>query len=585
VARGFAGETAEQEARGPGPSAEAVSAAEGNAIGSAMSSAMGFGPNDGSDDEDFDQAGQQQLAALATRNKSGFAMGNPKFQLGGNYDPVTGKYSSKMAMNQFLNIANTRTKNLKEARSTLGRLQGVLGPGNALTQDLYNGIMGVSSKNPYGHGGVFSSFLGIDPKNIDYTQNMGIDGVAKVAQLKYDRYKDYAGQDPLSQKRGFGSLFAGPVGEVTSQGPVAQQVDINNIPIGDAIGAQAATFGLGPFGYGLMSIADPFSTYVPTGSAAYNSEFDPAVNKDLPSSVMGQAAARSGLGIESLVDKVTDFFSPEVAEPTAAPIGTTTSALSSWSAGRDAAKKQAFADAVSSVMRQAQTSPSIANMSLEDKKIAINELAERNFQPYLDAMPDIGATSFNNPLQPGFSRTRTETLPDGRTITMDEETGAVLGTNLFGGQQSSLQNTVAGEQLAGSLYDTLFRDPNISPEARGILKEKGMTIDDLFAPKVSPPVEEKPDIMDLIEKATQTSALGGSSTANQIATVDYTNLTNTGNNLYRSTPDQDLVDKAFEFLGIRDPARRSSGQIKGSTINSTPLFNFPEFKFSDYYPF
>jgi len=73
--------------------------------------------------------------------------------------------------------------------------------------------------------------------------------------------------------------------------------------------------------------------------------------------------------------------------------------------------------------------------------------------------------------------------------------------------------------------------------------------------------------------------------AQNVGLVDYTNLTNTGNNLYRSTPDPDLVDKAFEFLGIRDPARRSSGQIKGSTINSTPLFNFPEFKFSDYYPF
>jgi len=505
VARGFADETAEQEARGPGPSAEAVSAAEGNAIGSAMSSAMGFGPNDGSDDEDFDQSAQQDLAALATRDRSGFAMGNPSFQLGRNYDPVTEQYSSKMAMNQFLNIANTRTKNLKEARSTLGRLQGVLGPGNALTKDLYNGIMGISSKNPYGHGGVFSSFLGIDPKNIDYTQNMGIDGVAKVAQLKYDRYKDYAGQDPLSQKRGFGSLFAGPVGEVTSQGPVAQQVDINNIPIGDAIGAQAATLGLGPFGYGLMSIADPFSTYVPTGSAAYNSEFDPAVNKDLPSSVMGQAAARSGLGIESLVDKVTDFFSPEVAEPIPTSIG-------------------------------------IAPADLRGFENRFNQspLTGEKTAPALGTVFEVDGRSFiageNGPIElSGVS------LPDFRSdvpteATVDKGQGQILGV------QDYLQNQFAAP--ANQFYT---------------LKDK-MNLD-------------------------LNNARSDTPSGIQNATVDYTNLTNTGNNLYQSTPDQDLVDKAFEFLGIRDPARRPSGQIKGSTINSTPLFNFPEFKFSDYYPF
>lgn len=510
MARGFADETAEQEARGPGPSAEAVSAAEGNAIGSAMSSAMGFGPNDGSDDEDFDQSAQQDLAALATRDRSGFAMGNPSFQLGRNYDPVTEQYSSKMAMNQFLNIANTRTKNLKEARSTLGRLQGVLGPGNALTKDLYNGIMGISSKNPYGHGGVFSSFLGIDPKNIDYTQNMGIDGVAKVAQLKYDRYKDYAGQDPLSQKRGFGSLFAGPVGEVTSQGPVAQQVDINNIPIGDAIGAQAATLGLGPFGYGLMSIADPFSTYVPTGSAAYNSEFDPAVNKDLPSSVMGQAAARSGLGIESLVDKVTDFFSPEVAEPIPTSIG-----------------------------------------------IAPADL--RGFENRFSQSPLTGE----------------KTAPALGTVF------EVDGRSFIAGKNGPIELKGAAEQQVVSpspLMNSFAPETELRTPTEQYARETGQ-----LALPSSTSTDGYNYTMDAPSYLTDTS--DRKAQAQNVGLVDYTNLTNTGNNLYRSTPDPDLVDKAFEFLGIRDPARRSSGQIKGSTINSTPLFNFPEFKFSDYYPF
>ena len=499
MARGFAGETAEQESRGPGPSASAVSAAEGDAIGSAMSSAMGFGPNDGSDDEDFDQSAQQDLAALATRNKSGFAMGNPNFQLGGNYNPVTGSYSEKMSMPQFLNIANTRTKNLTEARSTLGRLQGVLGPGNAITQDLYNGIMGISNKNPYGHGGVFSSLLGIDPKNIDYTQTMGRTGVARVAQAKYNRYKDYSSQDPQSQKRGFGSLFGGPVGEMTSQGPVAQQVDIDNIPIGDALATQAASFGLGPFGLGLMEVGDPFSTYVPKDSAAYRSEFDPAVNKDLPSSTMGQAARRTGLGIEQLVDSVTDFFKPEVPEPVAADVTPVTT----------------------------------------------------------------------QPNRTGFEERRSDI------------------SNMYPNAGNYGSRFGAGEQLAGNLTDTLedfLFEQFLSDEAKEALREKGISIDQI-SPSADPssfPItpaapEPPPDIMQMIKDATRTSELGGPSTANQVAMLDFSNLFNVGNDMYRSTPDPSFVDKALDKLGIRALPKRSKGQIKSSTVKSEPLFDLDRF--------
>jgi len=171
------------------------------------------------------------------------------------------------------------------------------------------------------------------------------------------------------------------------------------------------------------------------------------------------------------------------------------------------------------------------------------------------------STPVDSTLQPGFSRTTTQTLPDGRTITVDKETGAVLGTNLFGGQQSSLQNTVAGEQLAGSFFDSMFRDPMISPEAREILKEKGMTIDDLFAPKTPTPEPEKPKIMDLIQGATQTSALGGPSTANQYAQVDYSNLSNVGGNLYQPVRETSTLDTVLEALGMKAGRSGPSGQI------------------------
>ena len=78
--------------------------------------------------------------------------------------------------------------------------------------------------------------------------------------------------------------------------------------------------------------------------------------------------------------------------------------------------------------------------------------------------------------------------------------------------EGTYPSATVGEQLAGGLFDSLFRDPNISPEAREILEEKGMTIDDLFAPKTSTPEPEKPNIMDLIQGVTQTSALNGPKT-------------------------------------------------------------------------
>ena len=304
MARGFGGETSAQEARGNENISESqVSAGRGDAI----SRSMGFGGNDGSNDENVDQSFQQDRAAMANLAaiNRGYAMGNPNYNFGGNYNPLTESYSNTMGMNQFMNIANTPAANLAGARSTLGRLQGVLGSGNPISKDLYSGIMGITSTNPYGHQNAFSRLLGIDAKNIDYVTGpggIGYKNAAKIAQKKYDRYSDFTKQNAQAQKQAFGSLFGNPVGELTAAGPVAQQVNLENIPIGDALAVQAASLALGPLGYGLMSMADPFSTYVPAGSKAYNEQFDPAINKDLPTSAIGQASKRTGLRNSSLAD-------------------------------------------------------------------------------------------------------------------------------------------------------------------------------------------------------------------------------------------------------------------------------------------
>jgi hypothetical protein len=135
-------------------------------------------------------------------------------------------------------------------------------------------------------------------------------------------------------------------------------------------------------------------------------------------------------------------------------------------------------------------------------------------------------------------------------------------------------SATTGEQLAGSLFDSLFRDPNISPEAREILKEKGMTIDDLFAPKTPTPEPEKPNIMDLIQGVIQTSALGGPATANRLAQVDYSNLTNVGGNLYQARPKTSRLDSILESLGMKASPSGPSAQIYSGAKKPQSLFDY-----------
>jgi len=361
MARGFGGETSEQEARGNENISESqVSSGRGDAI----SRSMGFGGNDGSNDEDVDQSFQQDLAAMANLGavNRGYAMGNPNYNFGQNYNPITDSYSKSMAMNQFMNIANTPAANLAGARSTLGRLQGVLGSGNPISKDLYNGIMGITNTNPYGHQNAFSRILGIDPKNIDYVTGpggIGYSNAAKIAQKKYNRYSDFANQSAQAQKQAFGSLFGNPVGELTAAGPVAQQVNLENIPLEDALAVQAATFALGPLGYGFMEMADPFSTYVPAGSKAYNEQFDPAINEDLPTSVMGQASSRTGLGLSSLGKSIGEYFTPDL--PAQTKVGIESLTPASYETRADIAartSKRGFAPPAANIQRTTSLSPS-----------------------------------------------------------------------------------------------------------------------------------------------------------------------------------------------------------------------------------
>jgi len=424
-------------------------------------------------DEDMDQSLEQDKAAAAFEASGGNIGG---YTFGDNY-LGDGNYSPKVT-------------DIATARSNISGLQDFYS--GALPQSTYNGIMGITPKNPYGHQGFFSRVLGIDPRNIDYATGpggIGYKNAAKVAQKKYERYTNWSGQNPQAQKQAFGSLFGNPVGEITVQGPVAQQVNLENVPIGDALAVQAGSLALGPLGYGLMSMADPFSTYVPAGSKAYNEQFDPAINKDLPTSVMGQAASRTGLGISSLADSIKDYFSPRTPAPTPTQIGSVTPSQYETRADIIARTSQhpltgetsvpSMVSAPSSSLNappqyDVKVPSSLSEKSLSEKRAAIEGMIKNNY----GAIPAELQTA---PISPGYSS---------------------------GITKSSISPT-AGEQLAEmNFFERMIFENNLSPETKEIMRQKGMTVDDLLAPKQQQPGAQKPDLLNMIQGVTQTSALG-----------------------------------------------------------------------------
>lgn len=52
----------------------------------------------------------------------------------------------------------------------------------------FRAVKGMTNTNPYGNDGFFSRVLGIDPRKIDYTSNLGQQGIANISRVAYDRF-------------------------------------------------------------------------------------------------------------------------------------------------------------------------------------------------------------------------------------------------------------------------------------------------------------------------------------------------------------------------------------------------------------
>ncbi len=152
----------------------------------------------------------------------------------------------------------------------------------------------------------------------------------------------------------------------------------------------------------------------------------------------------------------------------------------------------------------------------------------------------------------GFSRVTRQTLPDGRQIMVDEQ-GSPIATVPSSMKSSSLSPT-AGEQLAGlNFFEKMIFENTLSDETKEIMRQKDITVDDLLAPKQQEPEAQKPNILDMIRGVTQTSALGGPATANQLA-FDATGMTRYGNSYIANN--YGIMDKAANSIpGLADTLR------------------------------
>lgn len=383
-------------------------------------------------------------------------------------------------------------------------------------QGLFNTQRGITASNPYGKEGFFSRVFGIDPSKIDYSGNMDLNTRMGIASNQFSKYmnpqnvKGQIGYNPAYDTAEKGKLRAGVQDKnyQTVYGPVMEQARKQST--GEMLARGVMGLAGGPIGMALAQLGT--KEYGLPGVDGFQS-FDPN-NPNPGGGILGQFLG--GLNPTQAKEALVGAFAPSVPAPTPTSIGTAPADL-------------------------------------------------KGFENRFSQHPLTGETTTTVPGQRISTVSTTGGIDAATAKKADEILGpSSLSYDFFTDPEVEAaypQASAGTQQLAGSFFDSLFRDPNISPEARELLKEKGMTIDDLFAPKTPTPEPEKPNIMDLIQGATQTSALGGPSTANQYAQVDYSNLSNVGGNLYQPVRETSTLDTVLEALGMKAGRSGPSGQI------------------------
>jgi len=399
-------------------------------------------------------------------------------------------------------------------------------------QGLFNSQRGITASNPYGKEGFFSRVLGIDPSKIDYSGNMDLNTRMGIASNQFSKYmnpqnvKGQIGYNPAYDTAEKGKLRAGVQDEnyQTVYGPVMEQARKQGT--GEMLARGAMGLFGGPVGMALAQLGT--KEYGLPGVTGFDS-FDPN-NPNPGGGILGQFLG--GLNPTQAKEALVGAFAPVAPAPTPTQIGTAPADLKGF---------------------------------------------ENRFSQHPLTGEKTVSSTVDSTLQPGFSRTTTETLPDGRTITVDKETGAVFGTNILGGPQSSLQNTTAGEQLAGLFGENPkaagFRD--VGEMIKSVIDGENLPDNqNMYGPGMPDQTPLTPDELNDILAPSGMELGRGPATANQYAQVDYSNLSNVGGNMYQAGQQKSAFDSFLETFGMKEAGRRPSGQIYSPAGKNKSFFDY-----------
>ena len=398
----------------------------------------------------------------------------------------------------------------------------------ANAQRVFNMSRGITESNPFGADNFFTKYLGINPASIKYDiptltgtvfkngiikkggvmqgipaaqyyAQMGGTPAQQIANNQFSKFinpqnkPDMPGYNPNFKPAEEGQLRAGvqEEGYATTYGPVMEQARQQSM--GEMVARGAASLLGGPLLGAFLANAG-VNEYGLPGQPGFES-FDPE-NPRQGGGLLGQMFG--GVNPSQAKDLLVGAFSPVAPAPTPTQIGSVTPSQYETRADIIARTSQhpltgettvpSMVSAPSSSLNappqyDVKVPSSLSEKSLSEKRAAIEGMIKNNY----GAIPAELQTA---PISPGYSS---------------------------GITKSSISPT-AGEQLAEmNFFERMIFENNLSPETKEIMRQKGMTVDDLLAPKQQQPGAQKPDLMDLIQGVTQTSALGGPATANQYA--------------------------------------------------------------------
>ena len=304
-------------------------------------------------------------------------------------------------------------------------------------QDAFNTAHGITATNPYGKQGFFSRVLGIDPNNIDYSNNMGLSTRLSIANNQFSKFANpqntpgQLGYNPEYASAPAGQLRAGvqKAGYKTAYGPVMEQARQQSIGEMLARGAMGLFGGLPGLALGQIGTTE----YGLPAQAGYQGlpgfdSFDPN-NPRAGSGILGamlggvnpsQAADKAAQAVDSLRAR----FSPTLAPTTNAGIGSLTPASYETRAdirNRLSSTNPTMVSAPSSSFNappqyDVSVPPSLSGKSLSEKRAAIEEMIKNNY----GAIP---AELQTNPVTPAYSSGITRTSPIG------EQLAGLLGEN------------------------------------------------------------------------------------------------------------------------------------------------------------